>query len=447
MELNIYLAVLLVCRCFVVEAVEERSSNSSERSSTNASNEFSEPSIIPLENIAFALDEKTFVQLTNMQLLIPADLDLGKIDPDFSKMILHVNSLLGSLEVKGDYAIFVHNVIVPPYSSQGRVHMKLSNITAVGEMALALTPAALIVISFNFRYHPESLSVQIVPARHHVVTQELRLSKELTAGAVGGLVNSQVEDHLNYYVDAHINFILSRITLFTIGRKNSELLGAGEPFTQNVNIGDLFDEMLVDVRKEILTRSRDEIAIPDFQRNFTEKLETKTINGTFEAVDGWIAGLSTLKRASNVSLSKHGDKFVLSALIELDSFDMAYDKYEAKFLTSEVKGELDGTFLHRKLTLKVSMEPKSDGTCVTALKELRAFKFNGYRINNITEIGSFEWLKIRINNWLVGFFQVTIVKDVEKELSVAVSNSLSHFDCGEYLPHLKIVTSSSSGTK
>jgi hypothetical protein len=85
------------------------------------------------------------------------------------------------------------------------------------------------------------------------------------------------------------------------------------------------------------------------------------------------------------------------------------------------------------------MDPKEDGTCLSTLYEIKFFKVNWYRIQEITNIGSFDWLQIRINNWMIGFFQSKIIKDVEKVLAAALRSSLSQFDCGEYIPNLKIL--------
>jgi hypothetical protein len=111
----------------------------------------------------------------------------------------------------------------------------------------------------------------------------------------------------------------------------------------------------------------------------------------------------------------------------------------AMFLKSKVTGKLDGYFIHKQFTIKVAMDPKEDWTCTSTLYEMRFFKTNGYRIQELTNIGSFDWLRIRINNWLIGYFKTEIVKDIEKVLGTAVRNSLSRFDCGEYLPSFKIL--------
>jgi hypothetical protein len=206
-----------------------------------------------------------------------------------------------------------------------------------------------------------------------------------------------------------------------------------------VQIGDLFDEMLVDAKKEIVENQKDEISVQSFHRNFSEKLESVIVNGTFSAVDGWLLGVSSFKRSSNVSLSKSEEMFILSAILEFDDLLMGYDKYVATFLKSNVTGKLDGKFMHRQIMIKVAMDPKEDGTCTPTLYEIKFFKVNGYRIQDITNIGSFDWLQIRINNWLIGFFQTKIVKDVEKVLATALRSSLSRFDCGEYIPSFKIL--------
>jgi hypothetical protein len=118
---------------------------------------------------------------------------------------------------------------------------------------------------------------------------------------------------------------------------------------------------------------------------------------------------------------------------------MGYDKYVAIFLNSNVTGKLEGRFMYRQFTIKVAMDPKEDGSCTSTLYEIKFYKVNGYRINEITNIGSFDWLQIRINNWMIGLFQSKIVKDVEKVLATALRSSLSRFDCGIYIPNLKIL--------
>jgi translation initiation factor 2 beta subunit (eIF-2beta)/eIF-5 len=464
---RVCLAVLMISWCFTAQASPTHSSSkrhakhSSDAEDENLGNgkqiqthpqkydsdeanstlsEVKEPdsTIIPLEDVATSLDLNTFVHLSNVQLSIPVDIDLGNINPDFSRMILNVDSAMGSMEIEGDYTLLVKNIATLPFFSQGHFYANLNNVTITGRTTLALTPAALLALDSDFVYKPQEVTARVVPMTEITSPEEANLSKDIVAGTLAELINKEIQDHLNYYVDAQINLALSKISVFTVGHKNIKSV-TKEQLTQSVQIGDLFDELLADVKTGIRVNQTDEIDIPSFHRNFSEKLESNLVNGTFSAEQGWLSGLSTFKRSSNVSLSKSGEEFILSAMLEFDDLQMGYDRYVAMFLKSNVTGELDGNFMHRQLTIKVAMDPKEDGTCTSTLNELRIFKVNGYRIQKITNIGSFDWLHIRINNWLIGYFQTKIVKDVEKIMSTAVRNSLSRFDCGEYLPSLKIL--------
>ncbi|KAJ9584538.1 hypothetical protein L9F63_021148 [Diploptera punctata] len=398
--------------------IENHQINSEEDSENPTSNmKLPELILVPLENIIFGLDPNTIVQFTNLQMSIPSDLRLED-NPDFSRMILGINSMIGNVEVKGDYSISVYGYTMVPISSQGNIHIKLQNVSVVGETALALTPAALLALSYSFMYKPTSVNVEIVPTYNDMITQEERLSNEILKDPIITLIKKQIDYHLNYYTESKINMILSRISVFTVGHKK-EVSFIKEPFNQNVQI--------------------DEINISSFHRNFSEKLESSYVSGNFSAEEGWVSGISSLKRFSNVSLSKKGDVFVLSAGVNFSKLEMGYDRYKALFMDTQVSGEMDGIFLQTKMIFKVSLNPNSDGTCQSNLSELRAYKMNGYRIKNISNIGSLDWLQRRINNWLIGYFQIKIVKEIEKELSEAVHTSLNRFDCGDYLPHLKVI--------
>jgi hypothetical protein len=415
-----------------------RSQTLHQNNSTEVYSNSDNDTVILMGDLAASLDGTTFAQITHLQLTIPINLDFGNMNPDFSRMILNINSSIKSMEIEGDYKLFVENDVRFPIYGQGNIYIKFSNVTVKGRTLLALTPAALLALEFDFAYAAEEVTSKVVPTSEITSAQEVYLSKDIVSGRLASLINKEVEQQLGYYVEMHINLALSKINVFTIGHRNDQPLSK-QQFTQNVQIGHLFDEMLSDVRKDILENRKDEIDIPRFHRNFSEKLESVVINGTFEAEEGWMLGLSTLKRSSNVSLAKSGEKFILSAILEFEDLQMGYDKYVAKFLKSKLTGNLDGYFIHRQFTLKVSMDPKEDGTCTSALHEIRLFKTNGYRIQEITNIGSYEWLHLRINNWLIGYFKTQIAKDIEKVLSSAVGNSLSGFDCGEYLPSFKIL--------
>jgi hypothetical protein len=394
--------------------------------------------VIPLDDITTNLDQNTAAHLYNVQLTIPGDVDIGNINPDFSRMILDVNSMISSMEIEGDYTLINKNVAMFPFLNQGHLYVSLNNVTLTGRTALTLTPVALLALGSELKYTPRDVTVRVVPTIEVTSPEEVYLSKDIVEGTLAQLINKEIEDHLNYYVDAQINLGLSKISVFTVGHKNIKSL-VKEHLTQNVKIGDLFDELLSDVQAGIRLNHKDEINIPSFHRNFSEKLESNIVTGNFSAEQGWLSGLSTFKRSSNVSLSKSGEEFILSAVLEFDDLQMGYDKYVAMFLKSKVTGELDGHFIHRQITIKVAMDPKEDGACTSTLNELRIFKVNGYRIQNITNIGSLDWLQIKINNWLIGYFQNKVVKDVEKVISNAVRSSLSRFDCGEYVPSLKIL--------
>lgn len=420
--------------------LEQRKETQTHNQTHNSSEDMEIPDLIvvPLENVFASLDQETFVELTNLQLSIPADLRFGDIKPDFSRMVLNVNSTTESLEIDGDYTLSRKNVAVFPFYNQGHIYVKLRNVTIMGRLVLALTPAALLVLDSDFTCIPQEVNAQVVPMSQITSAEEVYLSKDIVSGTLAALISKKVEAQLSYYADEQINLVLSQISVFTIGHKNSELV-TKEQLTQSVQIGDLFDEMLVDAKKEILENQKDEIGVPSFHRNFSEKLESVIVNGTFSMEEGWLLGVSSFKRSSNVSLSKSGEMFVISAILEFDDLLMGYDKYVATFLMSKVTGKFEGTFMHRQIMIKVAMDPKEDGTCTLTLYEINFIKVNGYRIQEITNIGSFSWLKIRINNWLIGFFHTKIIKDVEKVLSTALRSSLSRFDCGEYIPNLKIL--------
>jgi hypothetical protein len=411
--------------------------NSTDREITSDDVTMSNRTVFLLEELATSLDETTFVHLTNLQLSIPFDLDFGDINPDFSRMILNVNSSIKSVEIEGDYKLFAKNDVTLPLYGQGNISVKFSNVTVTGRTLLALTPAALLALDLDFAYIPEEVTAQVVPISQITSAEDVYLSKDIVSGTLASLINTKVEDQLDYLLEMHVSLALSKINVFTVGHKNEQSV-TNEQMTQNVQIGDLFDGMLADVKEDILENRKDELGIPSFHRNFSEMLESVMVNGTFSAERGWIIGLSTLKRSSNVSLAKSGEMFILSAILEFEDLQMGYDEYMAMFLKSKVTGKLDGYFMHKQFTIKVAMDPKEDGTCTSALHEMRFFKINGYRIQELTNVGSFDWLRIRINNWLIGYFKTEIVKDIEKVLGTAVRNSLSRFDCGEYLPSFKI---------
>ena len=465
--LQVCLVVLLISGSFRIQASPtknlsnentNRSSHTEERSleqrkeiqtdnQTHISNEsegnaedvkMSDRIIVPLEDLVASLNENTLVELTNLQLSIPADLLLGDMNPDFSRMVLKVNSTIESLEIYGDYTLLVKNVAILPFYNRGHIYVKLWNVTVTGRTVLALTPAALLSLDSNFAYTPQEVNARVFPMSEITSAEEVYLSKDIVSGTLAALIGQKVEAQLYYYVSEQINLVLSQISVFTIGHKNSELV-TQEQLTQNVQIGDVFDEMLVHAKKEIVESQKDEIGVPSFHRNFSEKLESVIVNGAFSAVEGWLLGVSSFKRTSNVSLSKSEEMFILSAILEFDDLLMGYDKYVATFLNSNVTGKIEGKFIHRQILIKVAMDPKEDGTCTSTLYEIKFFKVNGYRIHEITNIGSFDWLKIRINNWLIGFFQTKIIKDVEKVLATALRSSLSQFDCGEYIPNFKIL--------
>jgi len=400
--------------------------------------EISDRIVVPLEDVAARLDQDIFVELSNLQLSVPADLRLGDINPDFSRMVLKVNSTIESLEIYGEYSLLTKNVAALPFYNRGNIYVKLRNITVTGKTVLALTPAALLSLDSVFGYIPQEVNARVFPMSEITSAEEVYLSKDIASGTLATLISQKVEAQLYYYISEEINMVLSQISVFTIGHKNSELF-TKEQLTQNVQIGDLFDEMLVEAKKEIVENKKVEIGVPSFHRNFSEKLESVIVNGTFSAVEGWLLGVSSFRRSSNVSLSKSEDMFILSAILEFDDLLMGYDKYVANFLKSNVTGKLAGKFIHRQLMIKVAMDPKEDGTCTSTLYEIKFFKVNGYRIHEITNIGSFDWLKIRINNWLIGFFQTKVIKGVENVLATALRSSLSRFDCGEYIPSFKIL--------
>ena len=412
--------------------------NSNESESNVEDVGISDRIIVPLEAVVASLGQNTLVELTNLQLSIPADLRLGDINPDFSRMVLKVNSTIESLDIDGDYILLIRNIAILPFYNRGHIYVNLRNVTVTGRTVLALTPAALLSLHSDFAFTPQEVNARVVPMSEITSAEEVYLSKDVVSGTLAALIGQKLEAQLNYHVSEQINLALSQISVFTIGHKNSEMV-TKEQLTQNVQIGDLFDEMLVDAKKEIVENQNDEIGVPSFHRNFSEKLESVIVNGTFSAVEGWLLGVSSFKRSSNVSLSKSEEIFILSAILEFDNLVMGYDKYVATFLKTNVTGKLEGKFLHRQIMIKVAMNPNEDGTCTSTLYEIKFFKVNGYRIQEITNIGSFDWLQMRINNWLIGFFQTKIVKVVEKVLATALRSSLSRFDCGEYIPSFKIL--------
>lgn len=199
-----------------------------------------------------------------------------------------------------------------------------------------------------------------------------------------------------------------------------------------VNLNKIVDQLLDSLRKDIVQRGKDKIAIPDIHETFRKKVGIVKVRGEFDAAQGWVKNLSTVHRTADVVASSYGKWISLSCGFGLEHLELGYDEYNATFMKLGIQGKLDGTIGKNSLLMNATVTWVNH-KCTITLNELSLNQLGGLNLR-VTGLGPLNWLFSKISSWVFQHFKSEIKVEVEKTLREEIEKELSEFDCSKYIP-------------
>ncbi|XP_068967468.1 uncharacterized protein [Bombus flavifrons] len=156
----------------------------------------------------------------------------------------------------------------------------------------------------------------------------------------------------------------------------ANLLDAGENdiMSENVsaNINKLFDAMLPMIHKFILKQGLDPMKLEDV----SEKLSGLIIHDrTLSLTNGWLQGLSNVRRANDIILSYQDESLTLDATLAFDVLDANYD-YLIKDLLITKKGEVHGRLRDMEMRLIIAFDMNNYKIVIPMAKIVKIDKIN-----------------------------------------------------------------------
>ncbi|PSN58383.1 hypothetical protein C0J52_12988 [Blattella germanica] len=202
-------------------------------------------------------------------------------------------------------------------------------------------------------------------------------------------------------------------------------------FCGTVNLNKIVDEVIGDVRKDIVEYGYDKIKIPNIHESFKKAVGILTITGDFKAQQGWAMQLSTIQRTADVIASSDGNTMTLACGFGLRHLEIGYDNYVVDFMHIKRSGKIAALIEKDSLLLNATVS-WANHTCTTELNHLELNKFQGLKVK-ITGLGPLNFLVPKIADWAFQKFRLQIKHKIEATLIEIFQKQFQTFDCVEYI--------------
>ncbi|XP_069684584.1 uncharacterized protein [Periplaneta americana] len=202
------------------------------------------------------------------------------------------------------------------------------------------------------------------------------------------------------------------------------------PTNHTTNLDYLVDFILLIVRDTLRETKKDMITLPDVDEPFTTYI-IFPIEGRFKADGGWFKNLSTVHRTADTVATIVGSTTInIVSAFGLQTMEFGFHHYDANLGALEASGSLTGSVRSNSITIKISLSYVNE-TCKASLDSLKVTQLSGISVA-LTGWDGFGWLLSFIANCAQGSYRGKIVNAVEEQLSTAIQEKLSHFNCMQH---------------
>ncbi|OAD52224.1 hypothetical protein WN48_02509 [Eufriesea mexicana] len=140
----------------------------------------------------------------------------------------------------------------------------------------------------------------------------------------------------------------------------------------SVKINELFDSMLPSIRSFILEHGLDPLKLKDISENLQGVIIHKR---TLNLSNGWLQGLSNVRRTSDVIFSYKDKVLTLDAILAFDLADISYQYFYKDLLISR-KGDIHGRVRNMRIRLIVALDMNKYKIAVPMSKIINMDKFS-----------------------------------------------------------------------
>ncbi|KAK9299272.1 hypothetical protein QLX08_007635 [Tetragonisca angustula] len=178
----------------------------------------------------------------------------------------------------------------------------------------------------------------------------------------------------------------------------------------STKINKLFDAMLPSIHNFILKHGLDPMKLQDLSEKLVVDLKTRVLNLT----NGWLQGLSDVRRANDITLSYQDKVVTVDATLMFDVVDASY-KYLLKDLLISRKGEVHGRIRNMQLRIIIELDMNSYKLALPMAKIVNVDKFNVIFEGNIDDP-----LMNAVAKAVTDVFRTNIINIVNREFSKQV---------------------------
>ncbi|CAD1477188.1 unnamed protein product, partial [Heterotrigona itama] len=187
----------------------------------------------------------------------------------------------------------------------------------------------------------------------------------------------------------------------------------------SAKINKLFDMMLPSVHDFIVKHGLDPLKLEDL----SERLEGIIIhNRVLNLTNGWLQGLSNVRRADDIILSYQDKVVTVDATLAFDVVDASY-KYLLKDLLISRKGEVHGRISNMQLRITIELDMNSYKLAMPTANIVKADKFNV-----IFEGNKDDPLLNAVAKAITDIFRTNIISIVNKEFPKEVKKLINEIN-------------------
>ncbi|XP_043524045.1 uncharacterized protein LOC122536062 isoform X2 [Frieseomelitta varia] len=178
----------------------------------------------------------------------------------------------------------------------------------------------------------------------------------------------------------------------------------------SAKINKLFDMMLPSIHNFILKHGLDPMQLPDLSEKLVVDLKTRVLNLT----NGWLQGLSEVRRANDIILSYQDKVVTVDVTLMFDVAEASY-KYLLKDLLISRKGDVHGGIRNMQLRIIIEFDMNSYKLALPMVKIVNVEKFNVSFEGNIDDP-----LLNAVAKAITDVFRANIINIVNQEFSKEV---------------------------
>jgi len=348
--------------------------------------------------------------------------DIRHVDGNLQNLQLSINLFFPKIAAEAEYDLNgkIFNFI--PLYGKGPAHIQIVDLDIKGT-------AGLTMVNGHFQSTPFQLELSFGSISVH-------LENILGGGSLGDVVNGVVNmlgkilfdkfkpdilRELNSAVLKELNDALSKVSIEDI------MGGLGKRSVakrQSGNANQFVDQILTNARPSI-EKDLDPIKLPDARESFSKKILFVTVHGSVAVYNGLMAGLKTLHRTGDATLTQNADgSITVSAKLGVDNLAGQY-RAHAKFMN--LGPTVTAYIKVRRVSVRFSVKQSFSQGAHPELIDFAIERVDGLSAN-ISGLGPLDWILNLLTKLVLKLAKDAIVKAIQSPIRDVIRNELKNIN-------------------